>query len=136
VPMVRQDLGRVLINIVGNAFDSVYAKAKEDATYTPAVWVSTRRERGTDDDADGDVGGGAEGRGDRVLIEIRDNGPGVAPEDRPRIFEPFFTTKPTGQGTGLGLSMAYDIVTSGHGGTLECVETEGGGVMFVVGLNG
>jgi len=63
---------------------------------------------------------------------VRDNGPGIAPDFREKIFEPFFTTKPTGAGTGLGLSLSYEIVTRGHGGTLTVESVEGEGATFVV----
>ncbi len=113
-PLIRQDLGRVLVNLVSNALDAVADDVSEAA---PVVTVSTRR----------DV------RTDTVVIEVVDSGPGVPPELRQQIFEPFFTTKPTGKGTGLGLSLSYDIVTSGHGGTLELVAS-GGGAHFAIHL--
>ncbi|MEM1057599.1 MAG: HAMP domain-containing sensor histidine kinase, partial [Bacteroidota bacterium] len=65
---------------------------------------------------------------------VADNGPGVPEADRERIFEPFFTTKPTGEGTGLGLSLTYEIVVHGHGGTLDLETTEGEGTAFIVTL--
>jgi signal transduction histidine kinase len=113
--MVRQDMARVLINLLGNAFDAVSA---EGAPPRPTVSVATRR------------GTGADGPDPTVVIEIRDNGPGVPPDLSQKIFEPFFTTKPTGQGTGLGLSLSYEIVTTGHGGSMELVEAEGPGALF------
>jgi signal transduction histidine kinase len=69
-----------------------------------------------------------------IEIRIADNGPGIPNNVKKRIFEPFFTTKPTGSGTGLGLSMSYDIVTKGHGGSLDVVSEEGQGAIFVVRL--
>ena len=68
----------------------------------------------------------------QVEIRVSDNGPGIPAEIKDRIFEPFFTTKPTGSGTGLGLSLSYDIVTQGHGGTLTVDSTEGEGATFVI----
>ncbi len=65
-------------------------------------------------------------------FRISDNGTGIPDSVKARIFQPFFTTKPTGQGTGLGLSLAYDIVTKGHGGTLEVESTEGVGTEFII----
>ena len=73
---------------------------------------------------------------DAPIAYIRDNGSGIPAEVQEKIFEPFFTTKPTGSGTGLGLSMSYDIVTQGHGGTLTVESTEGEGATFTVTLPG
>lgn len=70
----------------------------------------------------------------RARIEIEDNGPGMEPEISRRIFEPFFTTKPPGQGTGLGLSVSYFIVTKGHGGTMEVESVPGRGTRFIIEL--
>ena len=70
----------------------------------------------------------------QIVIKVKDNGMGMPESVRAKVFQPFFTTKPTGQGTGLGLSLAYDIVTKGHGGTLEVVSTEGVGTEFVIKL--
>ena len=71
---------------------------------------------------------------DAIEIRVSDNGPGIPQQVREKVFEPFFTTKPTGSGTGLGLSMSYDIVTKGHGGTMEMESVEGKGAVFVVRL--
>ncbi|MFT4833535.1 MAG: two-component system NtrC family sensor kinase, partial [Flavobacteriaceae bacterium] len=68
----------------------------------------------------------------RVLITVSDNGSGIPDNIREKIFQPFFTTKPTGQGTGLGLSMSYDIVTKGHGGTISVESEEGKGTKFII----
>ena len=95
---------------MSNAFHSI----GEAARPRPLLRVSTQRD-GTD-----------------VIVTIADNGTGIAPETRSRVFEPFYTTKPTGQGTGLGLSLAYDIVVQGHGGGITIEDTEGGGATFVV----
>ena len=70
----------------------------------------------------------------QLIIKVRDNGTGMSDEIKAKIFQPFFTTKPTGQGTGLGLSLAYDIVTKGHGGTLTVNSTEGIGSEFIITL--
>jgi signal transduction histidine kinase len=118
VSIVPQDIGRVLLNLIGNAFDAVHEKAQKDGEgYKPAVIISTHH-----------VGGNVE-------IRVSDNGPGVPEEIRSKIFEPFFTTKPTGSGTGVGLSLSYDIVTQGHGGSLRVEASEDGGAMFVVVLS-
>ena len=71
--------------------------------------------------------------GDRVLISVRDNGPGIPQKVLDKIFQPFFTTKPTGQGTGLGLSLSYDIVKA-HGGEIKIETREGEGSSFIVSL--
>ncbi|GAB5535485.1 MAG: hypothetical protein Rubg2KO_17340 [Rubricoccaceae bacterium] len=110
VELAAQEIGRVLINLLDNAFDAVRqreAVAPED--YTPAVSVSTHR------------------TGDEVEIRVTDNGLGMSDAVQSKVFEPFFTTKPTGEGTGLGLSLSHDIVVHGHGGglTLESVQGEG-----------
>ena len=117
VEVVPQELGRVLVNLLANAFDAVAERDAADADgYAPTVTVSTRA-------ADG-----------RAEVRVADNGPGIAESDPARVFEPFFTTKPTGQGTGLGLSMSYDIVTQGHGGTLTVESAPGEGAAFVMSL--
>ena len=112
VSMVPQDLGRVVLNLVGNAFDALV----EAGTEAPRVTVSTRR------------------LADAVEIRVADNGPGMSAEVQQKIFEPFFTTKPAGSGTGLGLSLSYDIITQGHGGTMGVESTPGQGAAFVVTL--
>jgi len=112
------EIGRVVVNLVGNAFDAVEAGAREAGTgIVPAVTIATRRRDGA------------------IELTVEDNGTGVAPEARPHLFEPFFTTKSPGAGTGLGLSLAYEIVTR-HGGTLEHRSPSGGGAAFVVKLPG
>ncbi|MDX1530011.1 MAG: ATP-binding protein [Rhodothermales bacterium] len=117
VEVVPQEIGRVLINLLDNAFDAVRQRAADgDAAYVPTVQVSTRR---TDD---------------RVEVRVEDNGPGIPEDTAAKIFEPFFTTKPSGEGTGLGLSLSYDIVVQGHGGALEVESADGGGTVFTVGL--
>ncbi|MEL6615372.1 MAG: ATP-binding protein, partial [Bacteroidota bacterium] len=116
--MAPQEIGRVLVNLVDNALDAVRERASgESAGYTPAVTVSTRREGAT------------------IEIRVADNGPGLTPEARRKVFEPFFTTKPTGEGTGLGLSLSHDIVAQGHGGSLTVESTDGEGATFVVRLS-
>ena len=112
-----QEIGRVLQNILGNALEVVHEKKRSVSTsYEPKISVMTRRENG------------------QVEIRVRDNGPGIPQEALGKIFEPFFTTKPAGSGTGLGLSLSYDIVTQGHGGRLEVESTEGDGATFVISL--
>jgi len=71
---------------------------------------------------------------DKVLIIVKDNGPGIPQKILDKIFQPFFTTKPTGQGTGLGLSLSYDIITKGHGGELKVETKEGEGTTFIISI--
>jgi two-component system NtrC family sensor kinase len=73
-------------------------------------------------------------KGSNIEIQIADNGPGIPDDVKSKIFEPFFTTKPTGSGTGLGLSMSYDIITKGHGGSLEVESEPGKGATFIIRL--
>ena len=113
VEVVPQELGRVLINLLTNAFHAVAARPGG-----AAVTVRTRRE------------GGA------VTVDVADNGTGMPEAVRARVFEPFFTTKPTGEGTGLGLSLAHDIVTGVHGGRLAVESAEGEGTTFTITLPG
>ncbi len=105
-----QDLGRVVLNLLGNAFDALKGVSGPQVTLT-----SHRMDAG-------------------VEITVSDNGPGIPPAIRDKIFEPFFTTKPTGEGTGLGLSLSYDIVTKGHAGMMTVEERPGGGARFVLAL--
>ena len=107
--LYAQEMTRVLLNLISNGF---YATAKRsqsepDGTYEPTITATTRN------------------LSDRVAIAIRDNGTGIPDEVKAKMFNPFFTTKPAGEGTGLGLSLSYDIVVKQHGGTLE-VSTEPG----------
>jgi signal transduction histidine kinase len=114
VDLVPQDMGRVFMNLIGNAFDALREHGANGVE--PAVTVSTKAVDGF------------------VEIRVADNGPGIPEKVKSRIFEPFFTTKPTGSGTGLGLSMSYDIVTKGHRGQLEVVSEPGQGATFIVKL--
>ena len=128
INIIPQDIGRVLLNLINNAF---YAApllpegGSKDPAYKhePTVWVTTSQ---NPPPAGG--GGGAE-----VLISVRDNGPGIPQKILDKIFQPFFTTKPTGQGTGLGLSLSYDIVKA-HGGELKVETKEGEFAEFIVHL--
>ena len=117
VELIPQDIGRVLINLLGNAFYAVQEESKKRGEgFRPTVFVSTKRCART------------------VEIRIADNGPGIPEDIRRKIFEPFFTTKPSGEGTGLGLSLSYEIVTQGHGGALSLESSEGEGATFIVEL--
>jgi signal transduction histidine kinase len=113
VDAVGADLGRVLLNLFGNAFYAVRQRQRAgEAGYAPTVSVSTQRVNG------------------QVAIRVTDNGTGIPESVKQKIFQPFFTTKPTGEGTGLGLSLSHDIVTQGHGGTLTVESQEGEGTTF------
>ncbi len=121
VEVVPQEIGRALINLLGNAFDALHSytgppSERTNGHYNPTVRVATRRSAGA------------------VTISIEDNGPGVPATVSERIFEPFFTTKPSGSGTGLGLSMTHEIVTQGHGGTLTLESSEHAGAAFIIKL--
>jgi len=105
IHIIPQDIGRVILNLITNAFYVVDEKKNSGIeNYEPTVSVSTKKE------------------GNKVMISVKDNGNGIPEKVLDKIFQPFFTTKPTGQGTGLGLSLAYDIVKA-HGGELK-VETK------------
>ena len=111
-----QDMGRVILNLITNAFYAVTEKKKQAGNgYEPTVSVSTKKING------------------KVEIKIADNGNGIPPKVLDKIFQPFFTTKPTGQGTGLGLSLSYDIVKA-HNGELKVETKEGKGTTFIIGL--
>jgi signal transduction histidine kinase len=115
INVVQQDIGRVLINLFGNAFYAVNQKAKTTGNgYKPVVEVTTAQQNGS------------------ILISVKDNGTGIPENIREKIMQPFFTTKPTGEGTGLGLSLSYDIVVKGHGGTINVKSEEGSGSEFTI----
>jgi len=118
IELVPQDVTRVLLNLVGNAFYAADKRRREtaDRAFHPAVKVVTR-----------DLGNAVE-------IRVRDNGTGIPSELRDKLFQPFFTTKPTGEGTGLGLSISYDIVTQQHGGTITVDSREGEFTEFTIRL--
>jgi signal transduction histidine kinase/Tfp pilus assembly protein PilF len=109
IEIIPQDIGRVLLNLINNAFYAVNERLKSNPdTYRPQVNVTTKW------------------LGNAVEIRVSDNGNGVPEPIRDKIFQPFFTTKPTGQGTGLGLSLSYDIIKA-HGGELSMITREGQG---------
>ncbi|QJW90188.1 tetratricopeptide repeat protein [Spirosoma taeanense] len=117
VSVESQEISRVLLNLFTNAFYTVREKQHQSADdYKPTVTVSTARTRAG------------------VEIRVRDNGKGIAEPVKQKIFQPFFTTKPTGEGTGLGLSLSYDIITKGHGGTLTVDTKEGEFTEFIITL--
>jgi len=123
INIIPQDIGRVVLNLLTNAFYAVAEKKKQQPEgYEPTVRVKTSQNP---------PNGG--GRGAEVLISVTDNGNGVPQKVLDKIFQPFFTTKPTGQGTGLGLSLSYDIVKA-HGGELKVETKEGEGSEFTIKL--
>ena len=136
INVIPQDIGRVILNLITNAFYAVSTLApkspKGDLPYTPTVIVSTKLLKSPSGDLgakrdSGDLGA------KRVEISVSDNGPGIPKSALDKIFQPFFTTKPTGQGTGLGLSLSYDIVKA-HGGELKVETKEGEGTVFTIQL--
>jgi len=118
INVIPQDIGRVILNLITNAFYVVDEKKKSGIeNYEPTVSVSTKKIN------------------NKVEIKVADNGNGIPTKVLDKIFQPFFTTKPTGQGTGLGLSLSYDIVKA-HGGELKVETKEGEGTSFIISLPG
>ncbi len=150
INIVPQDIGRVLLNLINNAFYACNEKQKEvkdlsgfqnlidldssdesaaepdDSSYKLMVIVSTKFY------SPSGIGGG--NGNEKIEIKVKDNGSGIHQKVIDKIFQPFFTTKPAGQGTGLGLSMSYDIVTKGHGGELKAETKDGEGSEFKITL--
>jgi len=126
INVIPQDMGRVILNLITNAFYVVAEKKKPltpdgkinlaSKDYVPTVTVSTKK------------------LGNKIEVRVADNGNGIPRHILDKIFQPFFTTKPTGQGTGLGLSMSYDIVTKGHAGELKVETKENEGSVFIIQL--
>ena len=121
ISIIPQDIGRVILNLINNAFYAVAPPPPQggisdpDKNNNPTVWVSTKK------------------LGDKVEIKVRDNGSGIPQKIVDKIFHPFFTTKPTGHGTGLGLSLSYDIVKA-HGGEIKVETKENEGTEFIIQL--
>ena len=116
INVVPQEIGRVILNLVNNAFYAVTAKSKEAGDdFKPVVSINTKR------------------TSDQLLISVKDNGTGISTSVKEKIFQPFFTTKGPGVGTGLGLSLSYDIVKA-HGGEIRIESKEGMGSEFIVTL--
>jgi len=117
INVVQQDVGRVLLNLFNNAFYAVNQKSKTaENGYKPEVTVSTSSGNG------------------QIIVKVKDNGVGIPDPIKEKILQPFFTTKPAGEGTGLGLSLSYDILVKGHNGILDIVSKEGQGSEFIVKL--
>jgi signal transduction histidine kinase len=117
INITQQDIGRVLLNLFNNAFYSVSEKQQSDDAYEPVVSVCTKRVK------------------NKVEIRIKDNGVGIPQKVLDKVFQPFFTTKPAGQGTGLGLSLSYDIIRA-HKGDIKVNTREGEGAEFIIQLPG
>ncbi|MBK5271904.1 MAG: hypothetical protein JJE22_12905, partial [Bacteroidia bacterium] len=125
VNIIPQDIGRVMLNLINNAFYVVTEKKKQNVEarpddpvgrgYEPTITVSTKK------------------LDNKILISVKDNGNGIPERVRDKIFQPFFTTKPTGQGTGLGLSLSYDIIKA-HGGEIKVNTKENEGTEFIIQL--
>ena len=116
INIIPQDIGRVVLNLINNAFYAVDEKKKQNLNgYEPTVTISTKKEK------------------DNIEIKVKDNGNGIPKKVLDKIFQPFFTTKPTGQGTGLGLSLSYDIVKA-HGGEIKVETKENEGTEFIIKL--
>jgi signal transduction histidine kinase len=131
INVIPQDIGRVMLNLITNAFYACTERSRminaeknnpestsvHEQNFQPTVIVSTKK------------------LNNKVQISVKDNGNGIPQKVLDKIFQPFFTTKPTGQGTGLGLSMSYDIITKGHGGELKVNTREGEYAEFIIVLN-
>ena len=137
IDIVPQEIGRVLLNLYNNAFYAVSARAsaiaKEKADTSSATIASTDKETKKVGDYQPTVSVSTKKLGNRIEISVKDNGNGIPKKVLDKIFQPFFTTKPTGQGTGLGLSLSYDIVKA-HGGELKVETKEGEGSRFIIQL--
>jgi len=117
VKVISQDIGRVLLNLINNSFYAVSRRSKSETNgYSPEVIVSTKYTE------------------DQVEIRVTDNGGGIPQEVMDKIFQPFFSTKPSGEGTGLGLSLAFDIINKGHGGSLDVESEVDQGTTFIIKL--
>ena len=115
INVIPQDFGRVLLNLINNAFYAVAEKQKQQPeNYKPLVTIRTSKKE------------------NQIEIKVSDNGNGIPSHVKDKIFQPFFTTKPTGEGTGLGLSLSYDIINKGHQGDLKVKTIEGEGTEFII----
>jgi len=115
INIIQQDIGRVILNLITNALYAVAEKKKlMGDKYNPTVSVSTKKIN------------------NKVELKVSDNGMGIPQKIMDKIFQPFFTTKPTGDGTGLGLSLSYDIITKGHGGEMKVETKEGEYATFII----
>ena len=114
IRIIPQDIGRVLLNLYNNAFYALIEKKKQQGeSFDPVISVTTKKVNG------------------KVEIRVKDNGNGISSKVMDKIFQPFFTTKPAGQGTGLGLSLSYDIIKA-HAGEIKVETKEGEGAEFII----
>jgi signal transduction histidine kinase len=117
VQVIPQDISRVLVNLLNNAFYAVSERKRQlNGSFDPLVLVTTKK------------------HGNYISITVKDNGTGMSEKVIAKAFQPFFTTKPGGEGTGLGLSLSYDLVTKAHGGEMKVESTEGEGAKFTIEL--
>ena len=114
--VIPQDIGRVFLNLFTNAFYATNQKQRENHAHKPIIWLITRH------------------IGDTIEITVKDNGIGIPNNIKDKILQPFFTTKPTGEGTGLGLSLSYDIIVKGHGGNIAIDSVPGEFSAFTIRL--
>jgi two-component system, NtrC family, sensor kinase len=134
--IVPQDIGRVLLNLFNNAFYAVWMKMKTAGIeFKPLVTLTTRLKKSGTSTEDHQNSQSAIRNAQSIVITIEDNGTGIKEETKKKIFQPFFTTKPTGEGTGLGLSLSYDIIKA-HGGEIFVETREGEGSTFIIQLPG
>ncbi|MBL0341788.1 MAG: cyclic nucleotide-binding domain-containing protein [Bacteroidetes bacterium] len=116
IPVIASEFTKMMVNLLNNAWYAVREKSKSEIeNYTPTITITTNQSN------------------NRLIITVKDNGPGIPVEIRGQIFNPFFTTKPTGEGAGLGLSITHDIVAA-HGGTIVCESEENIGSIFLVSI--
>jgi C4-dicarboxylate-specific signal transduction histidine kinase len=116
INLVPEDIGHTLVNLFNNAFFSMNEKMKLDPiNYEPVLEISTEK------------------KGDKALVSVRDNGLGISPKIMDKIYQPFFTTKPTGEATGLGLSLSYDMIKA-HQGEIKADSMEGEYASFTIEL--
>ncbi|WP_425391637.1 ATP-binding protein [Ekhidna sp.] len=116
IKVLSQDIGRVFLNLINNAFHATAEQSKKDASHKPTVEVVTQKDE------------------DYIKIQVKDNGAGIPDKIKEKIYQPFFTTKATGTGTGLGLSLSHDIISKGHGGSIELESEVGKGTTFTIRL--
>jgi signal transduction histidine kinase len=116
ISVIPQDISRVFLNIINNGLYAAYKKKNGKNNFSPTIKVKTI------------------GTGDKIEVRIRDNGNGIPPEVRGKIFDPFFTTKPSGEGTGLGLSLSHDIIVKEHAGEIKFDSEVGEYTEFIITL--